>query len=316
MRKACIIMVMLVFFFAPHVLADPYPGTYSLNDGFMVLVANENNFFGLGDEVISYSADPPGQWSLEDAIRTVYEEVSTGNYDEDEGLYYDIRYSVREGGIFKINGEVWGEDEEVYEVSVRSETIYKVYRDDAGKPQFSGGPVTFFGKFKGYDFLFRLTGDSLLDLKNPADYEGRPAFEGTYTELTMTISQPATVYIEPETLNLKSKGRFITCYIELPLNYDVTDIDDSTIKLIVNDVEISAESAPIAIGDFNDNNILDLMVKFERQSVQEACISTGVTTMLVLFETNQESYFYGEGLVRVIDQGKEHYSEDHGSVIY
>jgi hypothetical protein len=299
MRKACIIMVMLVFFFAPNVLADPYPGTYSLDDGFMVLLANENNFFGLGDEVISYSY-PFGQWSLKGAIRTVYEEVSTGNYDEDEGLYYDTMYSVREGGTFKIDGEVWGAAGKVYEVSVRSESIYNVYRDADGNLQSSGGPVTFLGKFEGYDFLFRLTGDALLD--KPLFYSGgRRAYEGKYTGLTMTISQPATVYIEPETLNLKSKGRFITCYIELPLNYDVTGIDDSAIKLIINDVEISAESAPIAIGDFNDNNILDLMVKFEGQSVQEACISTGVTTMLVLFETNQGRYFYGEGLVRVID---------------
>ncbi len=41
----------------------------------------------------------------------------------------------------------------------------------------------------------------------------------------------ATIDIDPDTLNRGSKGKMITCYIELPESYDVKDIDASTILL-------------------------------------------------------------------------------------
>lgn len=41
----------------------------------------------------------------------------------------------------------------------------------------------------------------------------------------------ATVDINPDTLNVKSNGEFITAYIELPVGYDVMDIDCSSIRL-------------------------------------------------------------------------------------
>jgi hypothetical protein len=42
---------------------------------------------------------------------------------------------------------------------------------------------------------------------------------------------PATVDIDPDTLNLKSKGKWITCYIELPDGYSVEDIDIDSVTL-------------------------------------------------------------------------------------
>jgi PKD repeat protein len=66
----------------------------------------------------------------------------------------------------------------------------------------------------------------------------------------------ATVNIEPSTLNLKSKGKWITCYITLPEGYDVGDIDVSTILL---DGIIPVERSDI-VGDA-------LMVKFDRAAV-------------------------------------------------
>lgn len=46
-----------------------------------------------------------------------------------------------------------------------------------------------------------------------------------------TVKIPAAIDIDPNTLNWISKGRWITCYIELPEGYDVGDIDVSTITL-------------------------------------------------------------------------------------
>jgi len=74
----------------------------------------------------------------------------------------------------------------------------------------------------------------------------------------------ATVDIHPEALNLGSRGKWITAYIELPEGYDITNINVSTIML--NDT-VPAELRPVTIGDYDDDGIPDLMVKFERAEV-------------------------------------------------
>jgi len=74
----------------------------------------------------------------------------------------------------------------------------------------------------------------------------------------------ASVNVNPEALNLKSRGKWITAYIELPEDYNIQDINASTIML--NDT-VSAEPKPITVGDHDEDGILDLMVKFDRASV-------------------------------------------------
>ena len=71
--------------------------------------------------------------------------------------------------------------------------------------------------------------------------------------------------IDPNALNLKSKGKWITAYIELPEDYDVNDIDISSILL--NDTIPVDPSAPTSIGDYDSDAIPDLMVKFNRTEV-------------------------------------------------
>jgi hypothetical protein len=80
----------------------------------------------------------------------------------------------------------------------------------------------------------------------------------------------ATIDIDPDTLNLKSKGKWITCYIEFPEGYNVSDIDRTTILL--NDtipVDPFWINKPLesVIGDYDEDGVLDLMVKFDRASV-------------------------------------------------
>ncbi len=73
-----------------------------------------------------------------------------------------------------------------------------------------------------------------------------------------------TVDIHPSTLNLGSKGRWITCYIELSEGYDVRDIDVSSILL---NETVPAEEAPVEVGDYDGDGVEDLMVKFDREDV-------------------------------------------------
>jgi len=78
---------------------------------------------------------------------------------------------------------------------------------------------------------------------------------------------PATVDVTPESLNLRSRGKWITAYIELP-SYNINDINVSSIML---DETVPAEPKPKAIGDYDNDTVPDLMVKFNRAEV-ESCI--------------------------------------------
>ncbi len=110
----------------------------------------------------------------------------------------------------------------------------------------------------------------------------------------------ATIDINPDTLNLKSKGKWITCYIELPANYNVSDIDISTLKL--NDI-ISAEPFPTEIGDYDNDEIGNLMVKFDRANLEEM-LSPGNVVLEVTGEVAGTD-FEGCDTIRVINKGGE-----------
>jgi hypothetical protein len=110
---------------------------------------------------------------------------------------------------------------------------------------------------------------------------------------------PATVDIDPDTLNLKSNGKWITAYIELPEGYDVADIDVSTILL---EDTISAEANPTEIGDYDEDGFADLMVKFDRSNVQEILEVGDEVEITVTGELTYGTLFEGTDTIRVIDE--------------
>jgi hypothetical protein len=104
----------------------------------------------------------------------------------------------------------------------------------------------------------------------------------------------ATIDVDPDTLNLKSRGQWITAYIELPEGYDVSDIDVSTVML---NTEIQAEIHPTEIGDYDTDGIPDLMVKFDRAEVM-ALLSVGEATLTITGEVDGTP-FEGSDTIRV-----------------
>lgn len=127
---------------------------------------------------------------------------------------------------------------------------------------------------------------------------------------------PATIDIDPDTLDLKSKGQWITAYIELPAHpelpeFDVTQIDVNTVKL--ND-EILAENDPqysfvidpdSYLMDHDGDGLLERMVKFDRATVQnilepEERVKIEVTGSLI-----DDRPFYGLDWIKVIGEKSE-----------
>lgn len=116
----------------------------------------------------------------------------------------------------------------------------------------------------------------------------------------------AKVDIKPETLNLKSNGRWVTAYIELSEGYVVEDIDIGSIRLEETiDVELSET--------LNDV----LMVKFSRQAliviIEEMEVELPASIELkVTGKLNDETHFEATDSIRVIDPGKDKNKRNEG----
>ena len=107
----------------------------------------------------------------------------------------------------------------------------------------------------------------------------------------------ATVDFHPDTLNLKSEGRFVTVYIELPEGFYVEDIEVDTILL--ND-KVPALLEPTEIGDYDGDGIPDLMVKFDRAAVQDVLV-VGEQVEITITGKVAGTFFEGIDIIRVID---------------
>jgi uncharacterized repeat protein (TIGR01451 family) len=81
---------------------------------------------------------------------------------------------------------------------------------------------------------------------------------------TIVEALPAVVDVDPDALNLKSKGKYVTCYIELPEGYDPMDIDVATVLF---DGALPAASVPTTVADHDSDGVADRMVKFNRSGV-------------------------------------------------
>lgn len=110
----------------------------------------------------------------------------------------------------------------------------------------------------------------------------------------------ATLDIDPDTLNLKSRGEWITGYIELPELHDVADVNVSTLEL--NDT-VPAQCEPVAIGDYDNDEVLDLMVKFNRTEISQYILSEGIkcgnATLTVTGMLKDGTSFEGSDTIRV-----------------
>lgn len=116
----------------------------------------------------------------------------------------------------------------------------------------------------------------------------------------ITVTPPriyATIDVDPDALNLKSKGRWVTCYIEILDGCNVTDIDRTTVMLnstVPIDTFWVGKPLESVIGDYDNDTIPDLMVKFDRQALIEFLKTQGSTgaeaTLAISGEANGISF--------------------------
>jgi|GEM_PF-5686273 len=118
---------------------------------------------------------------------------------------------------------------------------------------------------------------------------------------TIWIGVPAEIDIAPKTLNLRSKGKWITAHIELPEGMDPAAIDRTT--LLLNGV-VPAAAKPWCITDYDSDGIADLMVKFPRVAVQATLIVGDAVPVVITGDLTDGTSFIGSTEIRAINPGK------------
>jgi len=110
----------------------------------------------------------------------------------------------------------------------------------------------------------------------------------------------AAIEIRPKTLNLQSKGKWLTCHIWLPEDFNVADIEPNSVRLENEPNDIYAEWIW-----FEEQEEL-AMAKFYRSEVQEMLVDRGQlgdVELMVSGELADGSIFEGTDTIRVIDKG-------------
>lgn len=111
----------------------------------------------------------------------------------------------------------------------------------------------------------------------------------------------AIIDFDPNALNLLSEGVPVTVYIELPIDsdYTVQDIDVWTILL---NGQISILDFPYTIGDYDQDGIPDLMVKFDRSEVQSILEVGKKIEITVTGEFTNGAIFEGFDIIKVMSK--------------
>lgn len=118
-----------------------------------------------------------------------------------------------------------------------------------------------------------IAGDGIGDTNIPWPSSGFDFYPFTRENGWKIIA--ATVDIDPDTLNLKSNGEFVTTYIQLPESYDVADIVLETVYLegiqAITDTTYGFVTDPDSyLLDLDGDGIAETrMVKFDRATVRD-----------------------------------------------
>ena len=202
-------------------------------------------------------------------------------YGESNHLFQVLKWSLAGGGSY----------EELARYSIGEPVhgwhTYVVSRDATGNWALTMDGVTRSPSFMTPDLSyteFTYIGSFL--------YRNQSALD--YVEVKV-LAIEAVVDIDPNTLNLQSNGKWITCYIWLPEDYNVIDINSASVVLYDT---IKAEWTWV------EEEEQVMMAKFNRSAVQDI-LQPGQVELTVSGELLNGRRFEGKDTITVINKGKQ-----------
>ena len=239
------------------------------NDIYSLPLLGDNPDYGFLDYKIQYDENKTGAWTLT-AINGPYDfEIDTPDRTGVQLMPFveNVRFIVEDQKwVVK-----WDVPEEAFANRVRlqifdDETDTRIYKAPKASIDTTSHtlPLDKLDYFHPYVLRIMIAETENGEVNDPA-----PAIisrSELFVNFILT-GIPATIDIKPDNLNAKSKGKYITCYIELPEDLFVENIDIDTVRL---ENSIPAKARPTKIGDYDQDGIPDLMVKFKRRNVIKA----------------------------------------------
>jgi len=130
---------------------------------------------------------------------------------------------------------------------------------------------------------------------NTTDLEGRPRIIGGRIDMgafEYSPPIPAEVRIAPRTINLVSRGKWITALIWLPEDYNVVDIDPNSVLL--------EDAVPTALLSVDEQKQV-ATAKFNRSDVQDI-LNAGEAELTITGQLTDETVFEGTDVIRVLNK--------------
>ena len=213
----------------------------------------------------------------------------------------DSAYFENSVTIFSLN------DIYSYEIVGTNEGAYSLY-----VTFISGGQVTTFkaidmATLHGVKHVYTVDWSALyaaeegvvleIDTNGDGDFERTIIADEDLTSEEFALQAETAIDFDPDVLNLRSPGNVVTAYIELPEGFDVSNIVISSLKL---NSSVSSLSKPVKIDDYDEDGIVDLMVKFDRQQVIKL-LGSGTQMVTLTGRLSDGRPLAGIDFIRVID---------------
>ena len=161
--------------------------------------------------------------------------------------------------------------------------VYYKYSSDYGDSWCNDTRLSIASPFSSWPDIYMDNNRAYIVWSDTRDGNGEIYFKQYSEKINISLD------IDPDTLNLKSKGRWITCYIDLPEGYDVNEIDINTILL--------EDTIPAEWGDVQGTT---LMVKFDRAEVEDILDPNEEQYLTVTMNLVYGSTLQSQARIRVI----------------